>query len=515
MLPWFLVNGLDLLLFCLFLLMRVLTFLLQIELLLSLLELACKTDKGDSPSKWELHYVEKMGSLSTTLQALITSARSLSSQNPRAQAARMASSMASSLDISALRSRLGSVYALFLHTYYQRLYGYDKVIDLRSVSGAKLPGYRTRMAPLHKYLLDRGLLQLEGITTHSGKGNRSSQVAAANHGGPLGAEVVRCHLRVLEHDDLRSQAFQEEHHLQEGFNILILMRVLADLCPSVEDQLSRNAMRQDQTPEDLAAFDFFSANLAKVEVLRFGSLETMYFPRPLVANYLTTRTREQIVWDLSALRTPEEKVNALMEGFDDCLEEMRHQGRIHRHQVVRKVFSKMSTLQNLGFFLVILINLLLLLSVNLTVRSSSASGEETSNAAEGHDSLLESFGMSTVTEFMDEALETVGMTTNSVWTTLGNVLSKLPHSEAMLQLKFDMRFSHWGAALAVSWLGALHLFLSVIIMMQYAVNFGWLMVTRKWKVWTSRLSQAPASNLPLTIVSHLCNLLSSLNAVNR
>jgi hypothetical protein len=98
------------------------------------------------------------------------------------------------------------------------------------------------------------------------------------------------------------------------------LQQLADVDASLADKIGRDAY-----PEaDHAAYLFFQRNLCRIEILRSGELERLYFPRPVISNYLTKLTKESFVWGVDRT-SPQEKVEGLFNAAADFLDEMKHQ----------------------------------------------------------------------------------------------------------------------------------------------------------------------------------------------
>ncbi len=118
--------------------------------------------------------------------------------------------------------------------------------------------------------------------------------------------------------------------LAEGFNIVILLSQLAERVPASRDSLlspasfdavsaARALCVCDCTPlsraracvwqEDVAALQFFLANICRVEIARDDELHRVLFPRPVLANFFTEKTKEETLWNLPR-DSPGEKVRA-------------------------------------------------------------------------------------------------------------------------------------------------------------------------------------------------------------
>jgi hypothetical protein len=63
--------------------------------------------------------------------------------------------------------------------------------------------------------------------------------------------------------------------------------------------------------EDQAAVRFFLTNLCKVEIARNSELHRVFFPRPILTNFLTEKTKDETLWNLPR-DSPGEKVRVCL-----------------------------------------------------------------------------------------------------------------------------------------------------------------------------------------------------------
>lgn len=129
--------------------------------------------------------------------------------------------------------------------------------------------------------------------------------------------------------------------LKEGFDLFMLMQVRASsrvvarpmYCArhaqqlaDVDHMLSDKVNREAYSEADHAAYWFFQRNMCRVEMVRDFQLERMYFPRPVISNYLTKLTKDGFVWQVDRT-SPQAKVDGLFNAAADFLDEMQHQVR--------------------------------------------------------------------------------------------------------------------------------------------------------------------------------------------
>lgn len=98
------------------------------------------------------------------------------------------------------------------------------------------------------------------------------------------------------------------------------------VCPPERVPSQRGALLDTASfeAEDVPALTFLTSNLCRVEIARNNALHRVYFPRPILTNYLTEKTREETLWNLPR-DSPGEKVNGLFSAANDLYDEMEHQ----------------------------------------------------------------------------------------------------------------------------------------------------------------------------------------------
>jgi hypothetical protein len=118
---------------------------------------------------------------------------------------------------------------------------------------------------------------------------------------------------------------------------------------------------------------FFLSNLCRVEIARGDSLHRVHFPKPVLANYLTEKTKEETLWSLPR-DSSSDKVNGLFSAANDIFDEMKHQYTLRKYGLVSWMVSSLPTMSTIAFTISIIINALLLVSVSVG-RDAAAGGD--------------------------------------------------------------------------------------------------------------------------------------------
>ena len=134
---------------------------------------------------------------------------------------------------------------------------------------------------------------------------------------------------------------------------------------------------------------FFQKNTGRVEVVRGGRLELVYFPRPVISNFLTDSSREAFKWAVDR-SSPQAKLDGLVAASEDFLAEMRHQAYIWRSSLVAFASGQLEALKTISFALALAINAIVLLSygVALPTTGDMSAGDMAAAVVNGGDSLL-------------------------------------------------------------------------------------------------------------------------------
>ncbi len=238
----------------------------------------------------------------------------------------------------------------------------------------------------------------------------------------------------------------DEPLLREGFNIYLLMRQLADADASggLEKEVAMEKFAEGAAGDRAAAM-FFHSNTCRVEIVREESLERFYFPRPLLMNYLTKSTKELFVWGVDRT-SPQTKIEGLMAASGGFIEEMQHQSHMMQNVLVSVASRQLERFKIISFLLAIAINLLTLLSYGVNTPTQQGAS---------------------VTELQ------AAITIEGGGATLG----------------------YAGTATAITVLGLLQTITSTAIVVIFFLNFGPLIVRRRWAAHVEKMRLRRLSNL--------------------
>jgi len=103
------------------------------------------------------------------------------------------------------------------------------------------------------------------------------------------------------------------------------------------------------------AHEFYFHQTARIEVLKRGVLETVYFTIPPVCAYLTPVTRTGVVW--SVPRTdPATKVQSFLDMKDVLINEMIYHEKLNEEPVLHFLATHNTEIKNISFLLCCLLN---------------------------------------------------------------------------------------------------------------------------------------------------------------
>jgi len=109
------------------------------------------------------------------------------------------------------------------------------------------------------------------------------------------------------------------------------------------------------------AFQFYSSLVSKVEIDNDGTLETVWFPVPPLTMYLDYTTKQAI--PRSYADSHEEKIKSFLLNVEEYRLKMEHLQNIASHKHLSWVTSKHRSIERINFYLVLMVNILLLISV--------------------------------------------------------------------------------------------------------------------------------------------------------
>ena len=84
-------------------------------------------------------------------------------------------------------------------------------------------------------------------------------------------------------------------------------------------------------------------------------------------NFLTEQTKHDTLWDLPR-DSSSEKVTGLFNAYNDLFDEMQHQYMLRKYSLLSWMVSSLPTMSTVAFFIAVIINGLLLVSVSVAPR---------------------------------------------------------------------------------------------------------------------------------------------------
>ena len=230
------------------------------------------------------------------------------------------------------------------------------------MEGPAVPWMHERL----KAVVDMGTLRTHVVTSYAAAVHelaaRSTRLARLANLEILGAAPV------LDEMALPLDAF-DEGPLREGCDAYMLMQQLADADET-------GVLAREVAPEqyaDPSGYWFYHRNVCRVEIVRESKLERIYFPRPLLANYLTKVSQDTFVTQVDR-SSPAAKIDALVEATDDFMKEMNHQASLSRWPFVSFATRQLENLKLVSFGLACAINFLILLSYGVDQPTDGSMG---------------------------------------------------------------------------------------------------------------------------------------------
>jgi hypothetical protein len=111
------------------------------------------------------------------------------------------------------------------------------------------------------------------------------------------------------------------------------------------------------------AYKFYTSLIGKVEIDREGVLETAYFQIPALTVYVPSQTKNRMIMDVNR-NSHEEKIKSFFINSEKYIVEMRHLQNISRFRALASIASKWETLDFFNYCIIVLLNFLLLISIN-------------------------------------------------------------------------------------------------------------------------------------------------------
>jgi hypothetical protein len=108
--------------------------------------------------------------------------------------------------------------------------------------------------------------------------------------------------------------------LSEGFDIFIIMSILAEKSERARTEISRKMFSSET---DQNCYDFFLTNTGRIEVAWKTELQRVYFPIPPVCRFLTEKSRNSLVWEVNR-ENPNGKITDFISRSEGLVDEMEH-----------------------------------------------------------------------------------------------------------------------------------------------------------------------------------------------
>lgn len=83
--------------------------------------------------------------------------------------------------------------------------------------------------------------------------------------------------------------------VQNGFDLFALMKQVFTMVPEAQAAFDE-ALKSKPNPKFTEAFAFFAKNTSEVQVVvNGGRVQRLFFPKPIICNFLTKATRDRCV----------------------------------------------------------------------------------------------------------------------------------------------------------------------------------------------------------------------------
>ena len=121
--------------------------------------------------------------------------------------------------------------------------------------------------------------------------------------------------------------------------------------------------------EEQDAYNFYIRYIGYVEIDRAGVVESHYFPLPFKSKYLTFASRQWILFEVDR-RSHQKKIEDFMAHVGIYMREMQHQQLLSRSRGSKALISRWKFFAQLSFLVVLLINIQLLFTFEVSVEAS-------------------------------------------------------------------------------------------------------------------------------------------------
>ena len=127
--------------------------------------------------------------------------------------------------------------------------------------------------------------------------------------------------------------------------------------------LFRSFWKKPEIVDENRAFQFYFSLIASVEIDRDGYLEQSFFRVPGMILFLSNDMRYKMLYELNR-NSHEEKVKSFFQKSELCQIHMHHLQQLSKYKILTWWASKSKSLATLSFFIIVLINLILLFSIS-------------------------------------------------------------------------------------------------------------------------------------------------------
>eukprot|EP00004_Rigifila_ramosa_P007532 TRINITY_DN1851_c0_g1_i3.p1 TRINITY_DN1851_c0_g1~~TRINITY_DN1851_c0_g1_i3.p1 ORF type:complete len:2531 (+),score=660.03 TRINITY_DN1851_c0_g1_i3:1073-7594(+) len=173
---------------------------------------------------------------------------------------------------------------------------------------------------------------------------------------------------------------ERENLLQMSLSLYIFVRALADTAEMVGVQ-----MPSIDTLSAIPKINQLAQRVARIEILRDGKLEAVYFPIPESSQFLSEQSKNDLLWNVER-DSPTEKIADFFSRANDLMFEIEHHTAMSKHKLFSVLIRHRHNVQSVGFAIVFLINILLVAFFELPSASSEKfddiSQEETQSFSE-------------------------------------------------------------------------------------------------------------------------------------
>jgi hypothetical protein len=183
---------------------------------------------------------------------------------------------------------------------------------------------------------------------------------------------VKLEIRKVEGRQYKTKEEEDNEISEDDFNIIntgvLLAIVITILKESVPNNPILETCRGDTShsksqPNDPGeCYDFFNSYIGCVEV-KYNELEEVYFPIPFKSKFLTTKSKHDIIYNVSR-ESPQEKIEDFLQKFEIAKVEMLEQQKLGRKTAVKAITKHWSTYYLLSYLMIFGINIIMISTID-------------------------------------------------------------------------------------------------------------------------------------------------------